>query len=121
MAKREMEDPIIPPKTHVYLEGPKSRGYELKFAWKVFRQLLEGFRTFHFVGPCIAVFGSARFKENHEYYKCAHEFGKRIAELGFTTMTGGGPRIMETANRGSYEAGGMAVGCNIRLPFHQTH
>ena len=121
MSKREIGDPIIPPKTHVYLEGPKSRGYELKFAWKVFKQLLQGFRTFHFVGPCIAVFGSARFKEQHEYYKCAQEFGKRIAELGFTTMTGGGPGIMEAANRGAYEAGGMSVGCNIRLPFEQTH
>lgn len=114
------QDPIIPPKTHVYLDGPKSRGYELKFAWKAFRQLIEGFRTFHFVGPCIAVFGSARFKENHEYYECAREFGKRIAEMGFTTMTGGGPGIMEAANRGAYEAGGMSVGCNIRLPFEQT-
>ena len=114
------QDPIIPPKTHVYLDGPKSRGYELKFAWKVFRQLIKGFRTFHFVGPCIAVFGSARFKENHEYYECAREFGKRIAEMGFTTMTGGGPGIMEAANRGAYEAGGMSVGCNIRLPFEQT-
>ena len=121
MSKREIGDPIIPPKTHVYLEGPKSRGYELKFAWKVFQQLLKGFRTFHFVGPCIAVFGSARFKEAHEYYKCAQEFGQRIAELGFTTMTGGGPGIMEAANRGAYEAGGMSVGCNIRLPFEQTH
>jgi uncharacterized protein (TIGR00730 family) len=121
MSNRAIQDPIIPPKTHVYLEGPKSRSYELKFAWKVFRQLIEGFRTFHFVGPCIAVFGSARFKENHEYYKCAQEFGKRIAELGFTTMTGGGPGIMEAANRGAFEAGGMSVGCNIRLPFEQTH
>lgn len=114
------EEPIIPPKEHVYLEGPKSRGYELKFAWQVFRQFIKGFRTFHFVGPCIAVFGSARFKEEHKYYKCAYEFGKRIAALGFTTMTGGGPGIMEAANRGAYENGGMSVGCNIRLPFEQT-
>src|SRR5919112_4647640 len=114
-------DPIIPSKEHVYLDGPKSRGYELAFAWKVFTQFIMGFRSLHFVGPCITVFGSARFKEQHEYYMKAREFGKRIAEIGFTTMTGGGPGIMEAANRGAYEAGGMSVGCNIRLPFEQTH
>lgn len=115
------QDPIIPPKRHVYLEGPKSRGYELAFAWRVLTQFIKGFRTFHFAGPCIAVFGSARFKEDHVYYISAREFGKRIAELGFTTMTGGGPGIMEAANRGALESGGMSVGCNIRLPFEQTH
>ncbi|HVE61265.1 MAG TPA: hypothetical protein VNA26_05575 [Chitinophagaceae bacterium] len=111
MAKKE---PVIPPKEPVYLEGPKSRAYELKFAWRVFTQFIKGFRTFHFVGPCISVFGSARYKEDHEYYICAREFGKRIAGLGFTTMTGGGPGIMEAANRGAYENGGMSVGCNIQ-------
>ena len=89
---RAKPDPIIPPKEHVYLEGPKSRSYELRFAWRVFRELIQAIRTLHFVGPCITVFGSARFKEDHEYYKCAYEFGKRIAEIGFTTMTGGGAR-----------------------------
>jgi uncharacterized protein (TIGR00730 family) len=113
--------PIIPPKEHVYLEGPKSRGYELRFAWKVFKEFIHAFRTLHFVGPCITVFGSARFKEDHPYYAAAREFGKRIAALGFTTMTGGGPGIMEAANRGAFEAGGMSVGCNIRLPFEQSH
>ncbi|RPD48084.1 MULTISPECIES: TIGR00730 family Rossman fold protein [Chitinophagaceae] len=113
-------DPIIPPKEHVYLEGPKSRGYELRFAWKVFRELILAFRTLHFVGPCITVFGSARFKEDDKWYECAREFGKRIAGIGFTTMTGGGPGIMEAANRGAFEAGGMSVGCNIRLPFEQS-
>jgi uncharacterized protein (TIGR00730 family) len=118
--KNEKIDPIIPPKEHVYLDGPKSRGYELNFAWRVFKQFLMGFRCLHFVGPCITVFGSARFKEDHEYYKRAREFGKRIAEIGFTTMTGGGPGIMEAANRGAYENGGRSVGCNIRLPFEQV-
>lgn len=110
---------IIPAKEQVFLEGPKSRGYELSFAIKVFFQFIKGFRSLHFVGPCITVFGSARFKEDHEYYKTAREFGKRIAEVGFTTMTGGGPGIMEAANRGAYENGGMSVGCNIKLPFEQ--
>jgi len=110
---------IIPPKEHVYLEGPKSRTYELGFAWKVFRELIKGFRTLHFVGPCITVFGSARFKENNFYYDKAREFGRKIADMGFTTMTGGGPGIMEAANRGAFESGGPSVGCNIRLPFEQ--
>jgi len=110
---------IIPPKQHVYLEGPKSRSYELSFAWKVFKEFINGFRTLHFVGPCITVFGSARFKENDFFYQKAKEFGKRIADMGFTTMTGGGPGIMEAANRGAFESGGRSVGCNIQLPFEQ--
>src|SRR5213592_1175053 len=110
---------IIPPKEHVYLEGPKSRSYELGFAWKVFRQFIKGFRTLHFVGPCITVFGSARFQENDFFYDKAKEFGKRIADIGLTTMTGGGPGIMEAANRDAFENAGMSVGCNIQLPFEQ--
>src|SRR5215467_8756979 len=110
---------IIPAKKQVYLEGPKSRSFELGFAFKVFWQFIKGFRTLHFVGPGITVFGSARFKETDVYYEKAREFGKRIAELGFTTMTGGGPGIMEAANRGAFENGGASVGCNIRLPFEQ--
>lgn len=113
------KEPIIPPKEQVYLEGPKSRGYELAFAWRVFWQFIKGFRTLHFVGPCITVFGSARFKEDHPCYAQARELGKRISELGFTVMTGGGPGIMEAANRGAFENGGMSVGCNIQLPFEQ--
>lgn len=110
---------IIPSKQHVFLEGPKNRSYEFAFAWRVFKQFIKGFRTLHFVGPCITVFGSARFNETHQYYVAAREFGKRIAELGFTTMTGGGPGIMEAANRGAYENQGISVGCNIILPFEQ--
>jgi len=112
-------DRIIPAKEHIFLDGPKSRGYELGFAFRVFRQFIKGFRALHFMGPCITVFGSARFKEDHPYYQQAREFGKRIAALGFTTMTGGGPGIMEAANRGAYESGGASVGCNIQLPFEQ--
>lgn len=112
-------DKIIPPKAHVYLEGPRSRSYELNFAFRVFSQFIKGFRTLHFVGPCITVFGSARFTEKHPYYQVAREFGKRISDLGLTVMTGGGPGIMEAANRGAFENGGKSVGCNVRLPFEQ--
>src|SRR6266436_4431857 len=114
-----VQKPIIPPKEQIYLEGPKSRGWELFFAFKVFGQFIKGFRTLHFTGPAITVFGSARYKEDHIYYGVAREFGKRIAEMGFATMTGGGPGVMEAANRGAFENGGMSVGCNIQLPFEQ--
>jgi len=110
---------IIPPKESVYLDGPKPRRYELTFAWEVFTRFIKSFRTLHFVGPCITVFGSARFKEDHPYYEISREFGKRIAESGFTTMTGGGPGVMEAANRGAFENNGQSIGCNIRLPFEQ--
>lgn len=111
--------PIIPAKSHVYLEGPKTRSYELSFAWRVFNQFMKAFRTLHFAGPCITVFGSARFKEDHRYYKAAWEFGREIAAMGFTTITGGGPGIMEAANRGAFENNGVSIGCNIQLPFEQ--
>ncbi|HJS52992.1 MAG TPA: TIGR00730 family Rossman fold protein [Chitinophagaceae bacterium] len=113
------EGHLIPPKSHVYLDGPKSRGFELTFAFRVFWQFIHGFRKLHFIGPCITVFGSARFHEGHKYYTAAREFGKRIAGLGFVTMTGGGPGIMEAANRGAFENGGISVGCNVQLPFEQ--
>jgi hypothetical protein len=110
---------IISPKEQIYLEGPRSRRYELFFVFRVLGQFIRGFRTLHFVGPCITVFGSARFKEDHPYYIKAREIGKRISEIGFTVMTGGGPGIMEAANRGAFENKGNSIGCNIRLPFEQ--
>ncbi len=115
----EKNERIIPAKESVYLDGPKPRMNEFFFAWDIFWQFIKGFRTLHFVGPCITVFGSARFKEGDKYYEAAREFGKRIAALGFTTITGGGPGIMEAANRGAFENGGVSVGCNIKLPFEQ--
>lgn len=110
---------IIPPKQLVYLDGPKPRINELFFAFEIVWQFIKGFRALHFIGPCITVFGSARFKNDHPYYKMGVEFGKRIAELGFTTMTGGGPGIMEAANKGAFENGGTSIGINIQLPFEQ--
>ena len=102
-----------------FLEGPQTRLKELKFVWSVVTQLIKGFRTLHFVGPCVTVFGSARLPEGHEYYQLAREVGSAVTGLGFTVMTGGGPGIMEAANRGAREAGGVSVGCNIRLPKEQ--
>ena len=110
---------VITNRLEEYLEGPKGRGRELRFAFDVFTQMIRAMRKLHFIGPCITVFGSARFKEGHKYYEAAREFGKRIAEMGFTTITGGGPGIMEAANRGAFENDGYSVGCNIVLPFEQ--
>jgi len=102
-----------------FLEGPRPRGTELLEAARIFAECVKGFRTLHFVGPCVTVFGSARFPEDHPYYVLARELGGRLAEAGFTVMTGGGPGIMEAANRGAKEAGGYSVGCNITLPVEQ--
>lgn len=102
-----------------FLEGPRSRWKEFTFTVSVAREFIRGFRKLHFVGPCITVFGSARFKEGHQYYELARKVGAGVAEIGFTTMTGGGPGIMEAANRGAREAGGRSVGCNIVLPHEQ--
>ncbi len=104
-----------------FLEGPQNRWAEFKFAIKVFLEFLKGFRALHFVGPCVTVFGSARFKEDHFYYKQTQKIAGEIAKLGFTIMTGGGPGIMEAANRGAKEVGGRSVGCNIVLPQEQKH
>jgi uncharacterized protein (TIGR00730 family) len=86
---------------------------------RIAAELIRGFRTLHFVGPCVTVFGSARFPEDHPYYLLAREVGGRLARMGFTVMTGGGPGIMEAANRGARDHGGISVGCNIELPVEQ--
>ena len=113
------ESQLIPAKEQRFLEGPRPKNFELRFAYKVFWEFMKGFRALHSVGPCVTVFGSARFKETHVYYEAAREFGRRIAALGLTTMTGGGPGIMEAANRGAFESNGTSVGLNIKLPFEQ--
>ena len=103
----------------VLLEGPHSRLQELLLLLRAGRDFIRGFRALHFVGPCVTVFGSARFDEHHRYYAMAREVGGALVGLGFTVMTGGGPGVMEAANRGAREAGGVSVGCNVELPFEQ--
>src|SRR4029077_11472521 len=103
----------------IFLEGPRSRFAEFFTLLRVMRDFLRGFRVLHFVGPCVTVFGSARIKRDNPYYELAQKMGAAIARLGFTVMTGGGPGIMEAANRGAKEIGGRSVGCNIRLPLEQ--
>ena len=102
-----------------FLHGPQPRGYELGRALGIFREFMRGFRTLHFVGPCVTVFGSARFPPGHPYYELAREVGGGLARAGFTVMTGGGPGIMEAANRGAREARGRSVGVNVELPREQ--
>jgi uncharacterized protein (TIGR00730 family) len=102
-----------------FYAGPSSRLRELRFVWRVLVEFIRGFRALHFSGPCVTIFGSARFPEGHPYYVLAQQVGAAVANLGFTVMTGGGPGIMEAANRGAKEAGGLSIGCNIHLPMEQ--
>jgi uncharacterized protein (TIGR00730 family) len=84
------------------------------------RDFIVGFRALHFVGPCITVFGSARVAEPHPYYELTREVGRGLGRMGFTVMTGGGPGLMEAANRGARDVGARSVGCNIALPLEQA-
>ena len=98
------------------LEGPRSRTSEFVQLLRVMRDFLRGFRVLHFVGPCVTAFGSARTKEDSPYYQLARQMGAAVARIGFTVMTGGGPGIMEAANRGASEARGLNGGLTISIP-----
>jgi uncharacterized protein (TIGR00730 family) len=102
-----------------FLEGPRPRSMEAFFIGRVAWEFFKGFRALHFVGPCVTVFGSARFTEAHPEYQRTREVGRRLVEAGFSVMTGGGPGLMEAANRGAKEAGGLSLGSNIRLPLEE--
>ncbi len=101
------------------LGGPNPRSRDFRLLMGVVKDFLNGFRVLHFVGPCVTVFGSARYKETDPYYQLARKMGAAIAGMGFTVMTGGGPGIMEAANRGAKDVRGRSVGCNIKLPTEQ--
>jgi len=91
--------------------------------WRVFRvmsEFVEGFQTFSRLGPCITIFGSARTKPGTRYYEMTTEVAKEFAYNGYGVISGGGPGIMEAANKGAKEAGGVSVGINIDLPFEQS-
>jgi uncharacterized protein (TIGR00730 family) len=102
-----------------FLEGPQPRFSELMRALRIFGELIKGFRKLHFVGPCVTVFGSARFDDSHPYYQLGREIGAELSRAGFAVMTGGGGGIMEAANRGAKDVGGRSIGCNIVLPQEQ--
>jgi uncharacterized protein (TIGR00730 family) len=105
---------------HDLLAGPSTRRAELGTLLRVSREMIRGFRRLHFVGPCVTVFGSARVDEKSHEYRMAREVSRRLSLLGFTIITGGGPGVMEAANRGARDAGGPSVGCNIKLPKEQA-
>ncbi len=104
---------------YYWLEGPQSRRRELLRLVRILYDFIKGYRALHFLGPCVTVFGSARFREDHRYYHMAREVGRLLAQKGFTVLTGGGPGIMEAANRGARDVGGKSIGCNIELPAEQ--
>ena len=103
----------------IFLDGPHSRLKEFKFTLETMSEFIKGFRALHFIGPSITIFGSARFNEGHPYYELTRKAAAAFAQLGFTILTGGGPGLMEAANRGAKEVGGRSVGCNIQLPVEQ--
>src|SRR6266403_3735818 len=103
----------------IFLEGPRSRLAEFFTLLRVMRDFLRGFRTLHFVGPCVTVFGSARIHRDDPHYELTRKMGAAVARLGFTVITGGGPGMMEAASRGAKEVGGRSVGCTIELPSEQ--
>ena len=102
-----------------FLQGPQTRSFEFFHILTILFEFIKGFRKLHFVGPCITVFGSARVPESSPYYAKARKVGSALGQAGFTVMTGGGPGIMEAANRGAKDVGAKSVGCNITLPKEQ--
>jgi len=104
-----------------FLRGRRHRGADLESAVRIFLEFLKGFESLDIEGPCVTVFGSARFSEDHPYYQLALKVGSELATAGYSVITGGGPGIMEAANRGAKAAGGYNIGCNIALPKEQKH
>ncbi|MGK5087052.1 TIGR00730 family Rossman fold protein [Bdellovibrionota bacterium FG-2] len=88
--------------------------------FKISKDFVQGIRTFRGITPAVSVFGSARFRETHPHYRLAREVGRALAKAGYTVVTGGGPGLMEAANRGAKDAGGRSIGGNIVLPYEQN-
>jgi uncharacterized protein (TIGR00730 family) len=103
-----------------FLAGPRSRRRELLTVVRVAAEFIAGFRKLHFLGPAVTVFGSARTKDGDANYSLARSMGAALSELGFAVITGGGPGIMEAANRGAKDVNGLSVGCAIQLPHEQV-
>jgi uncharacterized protein (TIGR00730 family) len=104
------------------LERPQPPAFLDTDPWRALRilaEFVEGFDALAAVGPAVTVFGSARIKAGNRYYKLARELGRLLGRQGYAVITGGGPGIMEAANRGCQEVGGLSVGCNIELPMEQ--
>ncbi len=115
-----MKQKQFPPlKEENFLRTRGSRILEFFRVVRIAIEFIRGFRALHFIGQTVTVFGSARFDEHHPEYKKARRMGELLAKAGYTVMTGGGPGIMEAANRGAFENGGPSIGCNIYLPYEQ--
>jgi uncharacterized protein (TIGR00730 family) len=120
----EQEAQLVPHVTQdeQLLETPKQDEFTRTDTWRVFRimgEFVEGFDDLATVTRGVSIFGSARTPADHPQYREAQETGALLAHAGFAVITGGGPGIMEAANRGAFEAGGLSIGCNIELPFEQ--
>lgn len=102
-----------------FLSGRNRKQADVEAAVGIFLEILRGFEVLDVPAPCVTVFGSARVGEDDPVYGQARLLGRRLAETGFTVMTGGGPGVMEAANRGAKDGGGRSLGCNIRLPEEQ--
>jgi uncharacterized protein (TIGR00730 family) len=102
-----------------FLAGSHGHAENTESAVRIFLEFLRGFEFLNIDQPMVTVFGSARFVEGHPHYELAREMGRALADAGFAVMTGGGPGIMEAANRGAQEAGGLSLGANIHLPHEQ--
>lgn len=118
MTEPQKSDPLALDES-AWLRGADDLLVDFDRAVRIFKEFVAGCRSLHDIGRAVTVFGSARFDENHRYYKLARELGRHLAESGYAVVTGGGPGIMEAANRGAKEAGGLSVGCNIVLPHEQ--
>jgi uncharacterized protein (TIGR00730 family) len=103
-----------------FLAETRSPAKERERLNRIMEEFEMGFRRLHKMGPAVTVFGSARYKEGTKQYELGVQVGRELAKAGFTVMTGGGPGMMEAANRGAHEAGGKSIGCNIILPFEQA-
>lgn len=121
---KTMQDPdsklqLLRGAEQAFLSGRRKKQADVESAVGIFLEMLRGFEMFEVPDPCVTVFGSARIFEGEPYYDMARQLGAKLATSGFAVMTGGGPGLMEAANRGAKEAGGYSAGCNITLPFEQ--
>lgn len=111
-----MSNPVHRSKQRNWTESKAHSSWQL---FKIMAEFVDGFEALAKIGPCISIFGSARTKPGQPYYELTVEVSKKLAQEGFGIITGGGPGIMEAANKGATEAGGKSVGINIELPFEQ--